>query len=179
MAFQQEIHLGLAADESARPAGRTALKRLPEADRPSTAHAPTGSPIPLSSCRPSRADGKITEQPARGLGDDDRIRLDQGLEASCKVRRVPDHRVLPHAFLAAEVADHHQAGGDSNADRERLSGARLEPSDSGNDIEPRPHGSLGIVLVRAGIAEIGEYSVPPEIRKKPSYDSVIRAQVAW
>src|SRR5262245_8722305 len=37
---------------SVRPAARTASKRFSEADRPSTAHAATGSAIPLTSCRP-------------------------------------------------------------------------------------------------------------------------------
>ena len=63
-------------------------------------------------------------------------------------------------------SDHHQAGGDANADRERLFRGRLEPRNGGNDIEPRAHGSLGIVLVRAGIAEIGQYPVAPEIGKE-------------
>ena len=44
--------------------------------------------------------------------------------------------------------------------------ARLEPCNSGNDVEPCAHGSLGIVLVRAGIAEIGQYPVAPEIGKE-------------
>ena len=64
------------------------------------------------------------------------------------------------------IADHHQAGGDANADRERLVRVRLEPCNSGSDIEPCAHGSLGIVLVRAGIAEIGQYPVAPEIGKE-------------
>src|SRR5262249_54428905 len=37
---------------SVRPAARTASKRLSEADTPSTAHAATGSAIPLTSCLP-------------------------------------------------------------------------------------------------------------------------------
>ncbi|HYP36152.1 MAG TPA: hypothetical protein VEQ62_07410 [Stellaceae bacterium] len=61
------------------------------------------------------------------------------------------------------VADHHHAGRDANANRERFPGARLESRNRGNDIEPRPDGSLGIVFVREGIAEIGQYSVAPEL----------------
>src|SRR5262249_11124819 len=95
--------------------------------------------------------------------DDDRPRLGQGLKAGCKVRRVPDHGMLPQRTLAAEVADHHQTARDANANRERFRGVRFELGNRGNDIEPRPHGSLGIVFVRAGIAEIGQYSVAPEL----------------
>ena len=53
---------------------------------------------------------------------------------------------------------------------ERLVRARLEPCNSGHDIEPRAHGLLGIVLVRTRIAEIGQYPVAPEIGE----DAVIR-----
>ena len=81
-----------------------------------------------------------------------------------KARGVTNHSMLPQRTRA--TADHHQAGGDANADRERLVRARLEPCNSSSDIEPRAHGSLGIVLVRAGIAEIDQYPVAPEIGKE-------------
>ncbi|HVI61841.1 MAG TPA: hypothetical protein VM910_04490 [Bradyrhizobium sp.] len=106
---------------------------------------------------------EIAEQPAGGGGDDDRSGLSQGLKAGCKVRRLSDHRVLAQRTLAAEVADHHDAARDANADRERFRGARLELSNGGDDIEPRPHGSLGIVFVRDWIAEISQYPVAPEL----------------
>src|SRR5262249_59884522 len=64
---------------------------------------------------------------------------------------------------AAKVADHHHPGRDANANRKRFPGARLEPANSGNDIESRPHASLRIVLVRYGKAEIGQYPVAPEL----------------
>ena len=74
--------------------------------------------------------------------------------------------MLPQRILATEVADHHYTGRDANANRERFRGRRLEPRNSGNDIEARPHAALGIVFVRAGIAEIGQYPVPPELREE-------------
>jgi hypothetical protein len=106
---------------------------------------------------------QIAEQPTRGGGDDDRPGLGQGLKAGCKVRRLPDHSVLPQRTLAAKVADHHHASRDANANCERFGGARLESRNCGDDIEPRPHGSLGIVFVREGIAEIGQYPVASEL----------------
>ena len=164
LALQQEIDLVFAADEigqtgradrlEAALGSRHALDR-PRRDR-------LGNTLDLVPAEVAQTE-QIAEQPARGGGDDDRPRLGQGLKASCKVRRVPDHRMLPQRTLATEVADHHQAGRDANADRERFRGARLEPRNSGNDIEPGPHGSLGIVFVRAGIAEIGQYPVASEI----------------
>jgi len=71
--------------------------------------------------------------------------------------------MLPQRVFTTRVADHHQAGRDANSDRKRFRGARLEPGNSGNDLEPRPHGSLGIVFVRAGIAEIGQYPIAPKL----------------
>ena len=43
---------------------------------------------------------------------------------------------------------------------------RLQPRNSGSDIERRTYGSLSIVLMRTGIAEIGQYAVAPEIGKE-------------
>jgi hypothetical protein len=47
--------------------------------------------------------------------------------------------------------------------RKRFRGARLELPDSGDDIEPRPHGSLRIVFVRDWITEISQYPVAPKL----------------
>ena len=167
MAFQQEIHLGLTTDEISQT-GRAdrleaALGSRQALDRPCPDQFANTLKLVLAKVAQKE---KIAKQPARGLGDDDRIRLDQRLQASCKVRRVPDHSVLPQLALATAVADHHYAGGDANADRERFSSTRFEPRNSGNDIKPCSYGSLGIVLVRAGIAKIGQYPVSPEIGKE-------------
>src|SRR5262249_62413318 len=93
---------------------------------------------------------QIPEQAARGGSDDDRPRLGRGLKAGCKVRRLPDHSVLPQRTLT----DHHHAGRDPNANRERFGGARLESRNCGDDIEPRPHGSLALALLPAPIASL-------------------------
>ena len=147
LASQQEIDLVLAADEIGRPVRWAASKRLSEIghalDRPRCDRL--GNTLDLVPAEVTQMK-QIPEQPTRGGGDDDRPGLGQGLKAGCKVRRVPDHGVLPQRTLAAEVADHHHPGRDADANRERFRGARLEPRNSGNDIEPRPHGSLGIVF---------------------------------
>jgi len=165
--LQQEIELVLAVDEigQTRRAGRleAALGIGYAFDRPRCDRL--GNTLDLVPPKVAQTE-QIPEQAARGGGDDDRPRLRQSLKARCKVRRVPDHGVLAQRTLAAEVADHHQTGRDADADRERFRGARLEPRNRGNDIEARPHGSLGIVFVRAGIAEIGQYSVAPELGKE-------------
>src|SRR5215467_1466052 len=51
-------------------------------------------------------------------GDDDRPGLGQSLKAGREVRRLPDHSVLPQRTLT----DHHHAGRDADAYRERFRG---------------------------------------------------------
>ena len=164
LAFHQKFDLVVAADEIGQTGGadrlEAALGSRDALDRPCRDRL--GNTLDLVSAELTQMK-QIPKQPARGGGDDDRPGPGQGMKAGCKVGRVPDHSVLPQRTLAAEVADHHQAGGDANADRERFRGARLEPRNSGNDIEPRPHGSLGIVFVRDGIAEISQYPVATEL----------------
>ncbi len=167
MAFQEEIDLIVAADDISQPrhadrleaalGGRHALDR-PRSDR-------LGNTLDLVLAEVAQTE-EIAEQPARGGRDDDRLWLGQGQKAGCNVRRVPDHGVLPQRTLATEVADYHQARRDANADREWFRGACLERGNSGNDIEPRPYGSLSVVFVRARIAEIGQYPVAPELGEK-------------
>src|SRR6516165_4002850 len=162
LALQQEIELGLAANEigQTRRADRleAALRSRDRRDR-------FGNTLDLMPAQVAQAE-KIAEQPTSGGGENDRPRLGQGLKAGCKVRRIPDQGMLPQRTPAADVADHDQAGRYANADCERFRGARLEPRNGGNDIEPGPHGSLRVVFVRAGIAEIGQYPVAPELSEK-------------
>src|SRR5215831_1838509 len=164
LALQQEIDLCLAADEigqirhadclEATLGGRHALDH-PCRDR-------LGYTLDLMAAQVAQTE-QIAEQSASGGGDDDRPRLGQCLKAGCEVRRLPDQSMLPQPTLAAEIADHHQAGGNANAHCERFCGARLEPRNSSNNIECRPYGSLGIVFVCARIAEIGQYPVAAKI----------------
>ncbi len=164
LAFQQEIDLLLAADEIGQIHHVDSLEAAlglryaldcPRCDGLGKALDRVPAEVPQTE--------QILDQPARGGRDDDRPRLGQGLKAGCKIRRVADHSVFPQRALAAEIADHHQAGRDSDADCKRFCGARLQPRNRGNDIQSRPHGSLGIVFVRARIAEIGQYPVASKI----------------
>src|SRR5262245_33256143 len=124
--FQQEVELVLAADEIGQTRRANRLEAAlgigyaldhPRCDR-------LGNILGLVPAEVAQTE-QIAEQPARGGGDDDRPRLGQGLEAGCKVRRVPDYRVLPQSTFAAEVTDHYRAARDANANRERFRGARL------------------------------------------------------
>src|SRR5215470_15034574 len=135
LAFQKVIDLVLAADKigqfrhadrlKATLGGRHALDR-PCRDR-------FGNTLDLVATEIAQME-QITEQPARGAGEDDRPRLGQCLKARSKVRRIPDQSMLPQGTLATEVANHHQAGRDANADRERYRTACLKPRNRGNDV---------------------------------------------
>src|SRR5262249_20228708 len=163
---QQESELVLAADEigQTRRAHRleAALGSRHALDRPRRHRL--GNTLDLVPAEVAQTE-QIAKQPARGGGDDDRPRPGPSLKARCKVRRLPTHGALAQCPLAAQVADHYQPARHADANRERLSSARLEPRNGGDDIEPRPHGSLGIVFVRDWIAEISQYPVAPELRK--------------
>jgi hypothetical protein len=58
-----------------------------------------------------------------------------------------------------EVADHHEPGGNADANLELAEGGRVEPSDRGDHVEAGAHGPLGIVFVGARIAEINQHAV--------------------
>src|SRR5262249_19575728 len=164
LAFEQEIDLVLATDEIGQTRGadclEAALGRRHTLDRPRRDRLrKTLKFVRAEIAQPEQ----IAEQPARRGSDDDRPGLSQRLEAGCQVWRIAAHGGLAQRTLAAEVADHHQARRDADANGEWLRGARLEPRNSGDHIERRPHGSLGIIFVRERIAEIGQYPVAPEL----------------
>ncbi len=58
---------------------------------------------------------EIADQPARACGDDDRVRLGQGLQTGGEVRRFADDRLFLRRAFADQIADDHQPGGDPDA----------------------------------------------------------------
>src|SRR6516165_1914475 len=135
LAFQKIVDLILAADKIGqfRHADRfeAALRSRQAFDRPCRERF--GNTLDLVAAKIAQTE-QITEQPARGAGDDDRPRLGQCLEARRKVRRIPDQSMLPQGTVATEVANHQQTGRDANTDRERYRRACLKPRDRSNDI---------------------------------------------
>ena len=101
---------------------------------------------------------EIADQPARARGDDDRVRLGQGLQPGGEVRRLADDRLLLRRAFADQIADDHQPGGDPDA-RLQLDGFDIEATDRVDHAQPRPDRPLGIVLVRSRIAEIDQHAV--------------------
>ena len=112
----------------------------------------------------------IAEHRARGRADDDLVRLRQRLQTRRQVRRLADDRGLRCGSFADLVADDHRSGGDADPHRELDTG---RPGDCGiqlrhriDDVETRPHRTLGLVLVGARVAEIDEDAVAHVLRNK-------------
>ncbi len=112
----------------------------------------------------------IAEHRARGRADDDLVRLRQCLQTRRQVRRLADDRGLRCRSFADLVADDHRSGGDADPHRELDPG---RPRDCGiqlrhriDDVETRPHRTLGLVLMGARVAEIDQDAVAHVLRDK-------------
>jgi hypothetical protein len=104
----------------------------------------------------------IAYQPARGRCDHDAVRLGQRLQARSEVRRIADDGLLLRRTASHEVADHHEAGGDSNAHLKLTRGMRLQRTHDASDFQSRPDRTLGVVLVGARKAKISQNAVAHE-----------------
>ena len=72
---------------------------------------------------------EIADQPARARGDDDRVRLGQGLQTGGQVRRLADDRLFLRRSFADQIADNHQPSGDPDV-RLELDGFDIEATDA-------------------------------------------------
>ena len=141
--------------EPARDGART--QHLPGRHRPGDALHLDGAEIAVLE--------EIADQPARARGDDDRVRLGQGLQPGGEVRRLTDDRLFLRRAFADQIADDHQPGGDPDA-RLELGGFDIEATDSVDHAQPRPDRPLGIVLMRPRVAEINQNTVAHVFRDK-------------
>ena len=176
---QQQPHLLLAPDEGCRaprapplpPPGPGCGK--PALDIPRRQDAPgrhrLGEPLQLR-CPQILEVEVIAEHRARGRADDDLVRLRQCLQTRRQVRRLADDRGFRCRSFADLVADDHRSGGDADPHRELDPG---RPRDRGiqlrhriDDVETRPHRTLGLVLMGARVAEIDEDAVAHVLRDK-------------
>src|SRR5215831_2642456 len=80
---------------------------------------------------------EIADQPTRARGNDDGVRLGQGLQPRGEVRCFADDRLLLRRALADQIADDHEPGGDADA-RLELDGPDIEATDGIDDAERRP-----------------------------------------
>ena len=168
---QQQPHLLLAPDEGCRAPGPCCGK--PALDIPRRQDAPGRHRLgePLELIGPQILEGEvIAEHRARGGTDDDLVRLRQCLQTRRQVWRLADDRGFRCGSFADLVADDHRPGGDPDPHRELDPG---RPVECGiqlrhriDDIETRPHRTLGLVLMGARVAEIDQDAVAHVLRDK-------------
>ena len=79
------------------------------------------------------------------------------LQTRRKVRRLADNRLLLRRTRSDQIADHDQAGGNANAGLQGRAG--LQRADRLDQLQPRPHRPLGVVLVGLRIAEVHQHAV--------------------
>lgn len=91
----------------------------------------------------------------------------QTLQSRRQIRGFTDDRLLLGSTFADQVANDDETGGDTHAGLERLTGGRLQPGNGGDHVETGAHRTLGIVLVRAPEAEIGQDAVAHEFANRP------------
>jgi hypothetical protein len=156
---QQQVDLLVAADQ--RGQRRAAQCLEPARDDARTQHLP---------CRHRRGDApqfdgaevavveEVAEQPARARGDNDSVRLGQGLQPGGEVRRFADDRLFLRRAFADQIADDHQPGRDPDA-RLELDGLGIEPTDSLDHPQPGPNRPLAIILMRSRVAEIDQNAI--------------------
>jgi hypothetical protein len=102
---------------------------------------------------------EAADQRLRVRPDHHRARLRHGLKPRCHVRGYAEHLLLLGGALADELADHHVPGRDPDPRGECDAVIDGDPADRPGQLQTRTHGTLGIVLVRPRIAEIGEHAV--------------------
>ena len=156
---QQQVDFLVAADQRRQ---RRSVQRLePARDGARTQHLPgrhrRGDALDLDGAEIAVLE-EIADQPARARGDDDRVRLGQGLQPGGEVRRFADDRLLLRRAFADQIADDDQPGGDPDA-RLELDGFDIEATDSVDHAQPRPDRPLGVVLMRLRVAEIDQDAV--------------------
>ena len=105
---------------------------------------------------------QIAEELSRALGDDHAVRLGNALQARRKVRRLADDCLLLRSARPDQVADDHQPG--RNADTGLQGRVGLQATYCRDQLQPRPHRSLGVVLVRLRIAEVDQDAVAHVLR---------------
>src|SRR5262249_41374641 len=101
---------------------------------------------------------EIAEKSTRAVTDDDHVRLGNLLQPRREIWRLANDAVLLRLPPADEIADDDQPG--RNSDTGLQGSARLDLGHRFDQFEPRPYGSLGVVLMGSGTAKIHEGTAP-------------------
>ena len=108
---------------------------------------------------------EIAKESSRAVGDDDRIRRGDTLQARRQIGRLAHDPTFLSLPGADDVANHDQTRRDADADLERLLDAKL--AHRFDERQSRPHRALGIVLVGLRIAKIHQHAVAHVFGNKP------------
>ena len=111
---------------------------------------------------------QAADQAPGARGDHHRAGFGERLEPRREVRGLAEHRLLLRGALPDELAHQHLAGRDADPRRERHVAADGELGDRFGQLQTGTHGALGIVLVRARKAEVGEHPVAQEAGDVPA-----------
>ena len=159
-AVEQPLEFRLAADERGQagyPPGFEAARRCALAE-----HLPHPNPG-RETLQPALAEVAALEQAAEQAActrsDDDAVWPCFSLEAGGEIGRFTDHRLFLRRPCADLLAHDDQAGGDSDTYLQGEFVSRPQLSDRRDQTQPRPHSAFCVVLVRLGIAEVGEHAV--------------------
>jgi len=109
---------------------------------------------------------QVPEKSSCAVGNDDRIRLGDPLQARREVRRLADDAAFLRVPRSDQVADDDQAG--RNADTRLQRGVCLQAGHRGDQIQPRAYSLLSVVLMRLRIAEIHKDAVSHVFRDEPA-----------
>ncbi len=105
----------------------------------------------------------VLEQPTDQLvgarRDHERAGLRGVLQAGGEIRRLSDDGAFLRGALADDLAGDHEPGGDAHAHGDGEAGSGLEVRGRLHDAEPGAHRAFRVVLVRLGIAEVGQHAV--------------------
>src|SRR5262249_1530454 len=112
---------------------------------------------------------EIAEKSTRAVTDDDHVRLGNLLQPRREIWRLANDAVLLRLPPADEIADDDQPG--RNSDTGLQGSARLDLGHRFDQFEPRPYGSLGVLLICAWVAKIHE-GTDPRVSRHETIEAV-------
>ncbi len=127
-----------------------------------TEHSPSGhgrgEPFELKGAQ-SHEIKHTAQELAGALRNHDLARPCEGLQTRGKIWSLANHRLLARCSLADQIPHHHQPGCDANPYLECHIAVLFEGADCGHEVQSGSNGPLGLILVGARVAKIGQHSV--------------------
>jgi len=107
---------------------------------------------------------EIAEQSSCALRSDDRVRLGNPLQTCRKVWGLANDCLLLSRTPPDQIAYYDQSSGDAHTGSQWST--ELQPSHRFDQFQPRPYRTLGVVLMRLGIAEVHKHTVAHVLRAR-------------